>query len=503
MKQFNNSFATIKLRETLVENKVTFTIDDENIDSLFNKKFEANVDYVQDGTDVYYVTDQSDLENFVDYVESSGMDSSKIHIKEEGNVTGGGEAYNASLHASKKQRNPFTEDELSGYKKLKGFRAGHTKDTGGFQYSDLWGVNEGFEVGDKAKVTIKGNVNYNKIGEIVDVTEDGKYFTLQFKNNTKSIYHQSDITIPAKVKDFQDKPSLPLDEEGLQEVKIPENIKSFAKRKQILPLVMQVARWAEKAGENIVGGTAIGKNYSTLVLDLTREGGEIHINTEDETIEVNGNWVDNYDGFVTALQPEAQGPDEDDYDWYTDKYVNENHSDSNAEELKTVEELLLVAHQKNDYSVMSAYENRIKRLKLLVAIEKKIGKQLPHLEFRVDFADYLRKELGYKGPIKYSRLGGLKNAVEIANFIISSQSQINENYHRFKKETVTRSKEQQMHEAMKLVRKKLYEAEKVIDYVKTMKEELGLQEYKSHTNKLMEKLQVSISEIYKKYKSIK
>jgi hypothetical protein len=80
---------------------------------------------------------------------------------------------------------------------------------------------------------------------------------------------------------------------------------------------------------------------------------------------------------------------------------------------------------------------------------------------------------------------------------------LNENYHRFKKETVTRSKEQQMHEAMKLVRKKLYEAEKVIDYVKTMKEELGLQEYKSHTSKLMEKLQVSISEIYKKYKSIK
>jgi hypothetical protein len=80
---------------------------------------------------------------------------------------------------------------------------------------------------------------------------------------------------------------------------------------------------------------------------------------------------------------------------------------------------------------------------------------------------------------------------------------IDENYNRFKKETSVRSKEQQMHEAMKLVRKKLGEAEKVIDYVKTMKEELGLQEYKSHTNRLMEKLQVSISEIYKKYKSIK
>jgi hypothetical protein len=53
------------------------------------------------------------------------------------------------------------------------------------------------------------------------------------------------------------------------------------------------------------------------------------------------------------------------------------------------------------------------------------------------------------------------------------------------------------------VRKKLYEAERVMDYVKTMKEELGLQEYKSHTKRLMEKLQNSIAEIYKKYKEIK
>jgi hypothetical protein len=227
MKQFNNSFATIKLRE-----------------------------------------------------EQSSFD--------EQNVTGADGPYAGSLNRTKKQRNPFTEDELSGYEKLKGFRPGHTKDTGGFQYSDLWGVNEGFEVGDRAKVTKQGDINYNKIGKII-AKEKANYYTLQFENNTRSDYHESNITIPAKVKDFQDKPSLPLDE----------------------------------------------------------------------------------------------------------------------------------------------------------------------------------------------------------------------NYHRFKKETVTRSKEQQMHEAMKLVRKKLYEAEKVIDYVKTMKEELGLQEYKSHTNKLMEKLQVSISEIYKKYKSIK
>jgi hypothetical protein len=413
------------LRETLVESKVTFTIDDQKIDDLFLSKFNGDYEYSEDGS---YTLDQDIYEKFVDYVESSGLDSNNIRVqgdvKEQGNVTGGGEAYNASLHASEKKRNPFTEDELSGYKKLKGFRAGHTKDTGGFQYSDLWGVNEGFEVGDKAKVTMKGNVNYNKIGEIVDVTEDGKYFTLKFKNNTKSIYHQSDITIPAKVKDFQDKPSLNIQDEQLAE--------------------------------------------------------------DDEDI----------------YEPEEQDDSEDSYDWYTDKYVNENHSDSNAEELERVENLLSVAHQKNDYSVMTAYENRIKLLKFIVLLEKKLGKQLPTLQFGEYFSDYVKDNFGYAGKIKTNAYGAVVNLKDVATHVLGDKA-LNENYHRFKKETVTRSKEQQMHEAMKLVRKKLYEAEKVIDYVKTMKEELGLQEYKSHTNKLMEKLQASIGEIYKKYKSIK
>lgn len=306
-------------------------------------------------------------------------------LRQETSVTGGGEAYNASLHATKKKRNPFAEDELSGYKKLKGFRPGHTKDTGGFQYKDLWGVNEEYETEEKLKVTLKGDINYNKIGDVTNISKDGKYYTLQFKNGKTAIYHQSDVTRPAGQKSFEDKPRLDISEDDIQEAYVPDNIKNFAKRKQITGIVNQVARWAEKAGKRIVGGTAIGKNYSTLILDLTYQGGEVRINTDNETIEVNGDLVDSYSGFVTALSEES----------------------------------------------------------------------------------------------------------------------LNENYHRFKKETVTRSKEQQMHEAMKLVRKKLYEADKVMTYVKTMKEELGLQEYKSHTKRLMEKLQMSISEIYKKYKEIK
>ena len=75
-----------------------------------------------------------------------------------------------------------------------------------------------------------------------------------------------------------------VNEGELSEAYVPSNIKEFAKRKGISSLVNKVAGWAEKAGKGIRGGTAIGKDYSTLVLDMTYQGGEIRINTDNDTI---------------------------------------------------------------------------------------------------------------------------------------------------------------------------------------------------------------------------
>jgi hypothetical protein len=66
---------------------------------------------------------------------------------EENSVTGGGEAYLPGLDVpEKKYKAGYTkkveELENSGYKEVKGFRPGHTKDRGGFQYKDLWDLNE-------------------------------------------------------------------------------------------------------------------------------------------------------------------------------------------------------------------------------------------------------------------------------------------------------------------------------------------------------------------------
>ena len=89
----------------------------------------------------------------------------------------------------------------------------------------------------------------------------------------------------------------------LKEALIPSNIAEFAKRKGISSLVRKVAGWAERVGARIAGGTAIGYNYNTLVLDLNyKQQGEIHINTEDETITLYGEYVYSFPKFKEVYE---------------------------------------------------------------------------------------------------------------------------------------------------------------------------------------------------------
>jgi len=93
--------------------------------------------------------------------------------------------------------------------------------------------------------------------------------------------------------DDEDEIFMSYDDEGkpLEEAYVPSNIKEFAKRKGATSLVNKVAGWAEKAGKGIRGGTAIGKNYSTLILDLGYQDGAISINLDDDTVELYGEEV--------------------------------------------------------------------------------------------------------------------------------------------------------------------------------------------------------------------
>jgi hypothetical protein len=85
--------------------------------------------------------------------------------------------------------------------------------------------------------------------------------------------------------------------ESVNEAYVPSNIKDFAKRKGVTQLVNTVAGWAEKVGKKISGGTAVGRNYDTLVLDMTYNGSEIRINCETERVELYDELVRNFQQF--------------------------------------------------------------------------------------------------------------------------------------------------------------------------------------------------------------
>ena len=95
---------------------------------------------------------------------------------------------------------------------------------------------------------------------------------------------------------------------------IPSNIEKFAKEKGVLADIKQIARWAKKAGLGIRGGTAIGKGYDTLVLDLTYQGAEIYYDTYKGTIKVKGKPVDSWKTFSKAVN-ESVNEDFTKKDW--------------------------------------------------------------------------------------------------------------------------------------------------------------------------------------------
>ena len=83
---------------------------------------------------------------------------------------------------------------------------------------------------------------------------------------------------------------------------------------------------------------------------------------------------------------------------------------------------------------------------------------------------------------------------------------INENYHRFKRETRERPKQDQYHQAIKEVNKKLDDVNKILEFTARMREELSegeeILEVKARTAKTMDKLKTKIAEAYQKLKKL-
>jgi hypothetical protein len=121
------------------------------------------------------------------------------------------------------------------------------------------------------------------------------------------------------------------------------------------------------------------------------------------------------------------------------------------------------------------------------------------------------KSKGYKTGIEdWSDAPSIPNRASKGGFIYKDlwkEANLNESYSKFKKETRTRDGSQQYHEAVKLVRKKLDEINKILEYSKRLKEEMpyqntGMYEAKSHTKKAIQKIKEQVAEAYKKIKKL-
>lgn len=84
---------------------------------------------------------------------------------------------------------------------------------------------------------------------------------------------------------------------------------------------------------------------------------------------------------------------------------------------------------------------------------------------------------------------------------------LNENYSRFKTETKTRGKSDQFHQAIRAVRQKVQEINRLFEYVSRLKQELSEAEgglkYKMHTEKALAKIKDMVNELNKNVKKFK
>jgi hypothetical protein len=155
----------------------------------------------------------------------------------------------------------------------------------------------------------RGILQMDDYAEIVGAAEDAPKGEMNEVNLKASKLSSAEYQKAKKLKDFKSSDwkwnadedlYTKVNEGELTEAYVPSNIKEFAKRKGVSSLVNKVAGWAEKVGKRITGGTAIGYNYSTLILDMEYQGSEIRINTDNDTVTLYDEPVNSFPEFKSV-----------------------------------------------------------------------------------------------------------------------------------------------------------------------------------------------------------
>jgi hypothetical protein len=209
-----------------------------------------------------------------------------------------------------------------------------------------------------------------------------------------------------------------LDENMLDEAYVPDNIKKFAKQRGVSSLVNKAAGWAEKVGKGIRGGTAIGKNYSTLILDMGYQTSDIYINTDNETIELYGEEVNSFPEFKKVYDDHhKEDLDENSKGWDSSKDTPE------IKALMAIADDTSNSYTERDEARQKAYDLRAAMSKQDEGLSKgywakKIpgGKMEEGMGNEVGDKVYFKGDLGEKYPASQGYYGVIEDTTPASNY---------------------------------------------------------------------------------------
>ena len=136
------------------------------------------------------------------------------------------------------------------------------------------------------------------------------------------------------------------------------------------------------------------------------------------------------------------------------------------------------------------------------AFKKKVKEDAPMLAAgKADIKTYTQDGFT-KNPHAANRKS---KVIDYKQLYEEDQEEINENYNQFRNKTKTRSGQDQFHQAVREVKKKMAEANKILEYAERLRNELNEGgeplKYKRHTEGALAQIKESVVNLYRKVKS--
>lgn len=136
-------------------------------------------------------------------------------------------------------------------------------------------------------------------------------------------------------------------------------------------------------------------------------------------------------------------------------------------------------------------------------LAKEVAKDNIPRELHREFIDYIKEKF------EQNQIREPKDVYDsTSSFLEMLRENLNESraYSQFRREASIRSKPQQMHEAAKIINKKLEEINKLLEFTRLMRSELSegdeVIEYSTNTKKVFEKIHNRVVEVYSKLKKL-